>query len=568
MPAQEGDAVAGNILRLATALVNARRWPPVVWWVRALFVSAYLFVALVGPIVQWSDSAIDLTWARVGAGILTSAQAGGHAAKPGYLAFLWVLLHLATSGHALRTIVVCQSVAVAGAGTLLAWRIGLCYGRRAELAVLAVLICFTRVRDAASSIMPEALAIALLFLVFAVVVSVPRRCSAYAATGALTCVLGLVRPNVGAVAVALVIVVLLARRAIPALLCFLLVICVLAGVTLFARQGGRDTGSLGGLSFTLLESTGEYYWVPSLGNLPRQSTLRDTGRAELAVASRRWKDFLRGEGYDWRRELAWRGLYGILGTEYYDARWSALYRLVTHAGRMATPYLLLASIATGLSCSRSGTLPIPALVTVLLGLLVAQDYVLGSNPRFILPFLPVLLVLGVLGMFELHSYARRGAAVAIFALGVLAVTVCPGLLSWQWGQVERAGVVITQALPRGSLPAGGTLHLRIATPVLPSGTGVHVFLAGILVYDSSHDPERWRPDLRIPVPPASAAESARGPVLLRVQSYGAFDQSGYLMFPVVPLPWASARRGDQRSLSPQTGLARGGLEWWSHTQVP
>src|ERR1017187_2934772 len=74
-----------------------------------LFLS-YMWPAIVAPVVTWSDSTIDLDWARRGLGILSPAADPTHGAKPGYLLFLRTAL--AVSGNSTRSVVILQSLAL------------------------------------------------------------------------------------------------------------------------------------------------------------------------------------------------------------------------------------------------------------------------------------------------------------------------------------------------------------------------------------------------------------------------------------------------------------------------
>jgi hypothetical protein len=76
----------------------------------------YLWPALRAPVVLWSDSALDLDWARRGVGIVSpvpptpGAEQPAHPAKPAYLLFLRAVQAVAPGGEETRFIVVVQSV--------------------------------------------------------------------------------------------------------------------------------------------------------------------------------------------------------------------------------------------------------------------------------------------------------------------------------------------------------------------------------------------------------------------------------------------------------------------------
>ena len=75
--------------------------------------------------------------------------------------------------------------------------------------------------------------------------------------------------------------------------------------------------------------------------------------------------------------------------------------------------------------------------------------------------------------------------------------------------------------------------------------------------------------MTVPVPAWLAADNASRPSELVLVSFGEFGSDHYLMFPVIPIPWApAATRDGSPSLSPSTGIARGSLDLWFHRGTP
>ena len=62
----------------------------------------YLVPALSAPVVTWSDSTLDLDWARKGEGIVTPVVSPHHPPKPGYILFLRAVLLAGPAPRALR----------------------------------------------------------------------------------------------------------------------------------------------------------------------------------------------------------------------------------------------------------------------------------------------------------------------------------------------------------------------------------------------------------------------------------------------------------------------------------
>jgi hypothetical protein len=540
----------------------------------------FLWTAISAPVVLWSDSEADLTWAKAGLGVLRPVPqpptgALGHQPKPAYLLFLRGAMRALPALGETRSIVVVQSLllwgAIVGSSLWLARR----KSPGKALAFGAIAFSFLRLRDASSAVMPEALAVAFLLPLTAAFLALPRRLTAFALLGLATAVLFYVRPNCGAVMLLLGITGLFADRRGRPLLAFAAGFAALVVPFSLAARPAPPDDPFHGLGYQVLEASADYYWSPSLGAWPSADSPRETALAELRRARENWSRTLAAPGADMRRELLWRGLHGLFGTEFYDARWSEPYRCLSTASRLASPFLLLAA-ATALLLApwRREERPARAMGWLLLALVVGQSLLLGSNPRFVLPFLPVLflLAIAVAGGTLLAGAPRRLAVLAVFFLSLLLLARERHVLDWQWGQIESAGVKLDQRISRGSLPATGpaTLHLRIAAPLQASSAGLEIFGPGArLLYTSREDLARQRPFVTVPLPDWLLEANRRGPVELALVSTGDYGRNDYLLFPVIPPPWGmGARREGSAALSPATGIFAGTLDWWAHAGAP
>jgi hypothetical protein len=378
-----------------------------------------------------------------------------------------------------------------------------------------------------------------------------------------------VRPDVGATLFVLAAILLCRDRRWPSLTIYAATFLLLTVGSWAATRSIAGTDPIRGIGHPILEASAEYYWRPSLGEWPRASTQAEMGRKELGQAAHNWKRTLSRPGSDTRRELFWRAFHGLLGTEFYDASWSRGYHALDTASRVLTPFLILAIIAAIALSS------LPEARTALAGGLlllsiVGHDLVLGSNPRYLLPVLPFLLVFLAAAPAALAhaSWVRRaGAGLLLLALVALAFTQSD-LLDWQWGRIESPGVTIRQSIPAARLPERepATLHIRIATPVLPSAADLDVLgPEGRLLYSSAGDANRERPFLTIALPAWILEANRGGPVELTLRSRGSYGATSYQLFPVIPPPFGStARREGSRALSPSTGVASGSFDWWAH----
>lgn len=536
----------------------------------ALGLALYLWPALCAPAVRWSDSEIDLDWARRGLGIFDPVFQHGHPAKPGYLLFLRVAMAIVPRDEA-RSVVVVQSLFLWLATAAAALALGRRRGAGVGVALYLFLILFLRLRDASSAVMPEALSAALLLAIVAPPLSPPRNKGVFILLGFSSAALFLVRPNVGGTALLLVIASCALEKHWRRLPLFLISFAALLLPFWMATSPAPGGDPLRGLGFQLLEASADYYWRPSLEPWPHAASPRELGREEVHRAAENWKKTLRSKGVDVRRQLLWRALHGLLGTEFYDARWSPVYQRLTTASRLLSPFAILASIALLLVIPFQGQgRALKAIGVLLLFLLIAQNLVLGSNPRYVLPFLPVLFLLAVCS-FPLFLRARawrRIAGAVVLGLLVWFLTTQRGVLDWQWGMIESSGVTLKQRIPKGALPdrEPATLHVRVASPLLPTNADLEVLGPGPRrLYSSLEDSSRDKPDLAIPLPAWLLQANARDAIELKFVSRGNYDPVHYLLFPLIPPPWgAPAIRDGSDRLSPSTGVAAGSLDWWAH----
>ena len=534
-----------------------------------LSLGLYLWPALRAPVVLWSDSQTDLDWARRGLGIFSPVSTPDHAAKPGYLLFLRAAL--AVSGGSPRGVLVVQSLLLWAGITLAAILLARRAGVRLGLLFWVVALLFLRLRDASSAVMSEALAAAIFLPVAAGMLQPPRRPRSLALLGLAEGALFLVRPNLGAAAILLSAVSFLLAGRVRALLAATALAAVVVTPFWIATSPPPSEDPTRGLTFQMWEASADDYWRPSLGPPPtaaapaeRSSRLREASRTN-------WKRTLGRSGPDTRRQLVWRALHGLLGTEFYDARWSAAYRRIDTASKILTPFAILAAIALLLAVPpRRENLPVKTIGLLLIGGILAQNLVLGSNPRYVLPMLPALFLWSIA---TLPGIARGGrpailTAAALMILLVASVSRAASALAWEWGLVESQGVVIEQKIPRGSLPskAPATLHVRIAPTLLPTGAGTELLDSDSRVlYSSASDPARERPEITAALPADLLERNRSAAVGIRLRSAGFYDPFHFLLFPVIPPPWRPpARRAGSSELSPASGVASGSLDWWAH----
>ena len=543
-----------------------------------LGLAVYLVPAFTAPVVTWSDSALDLDWARKGEGIVTPVVSPHHPPKPGYIAFLSAVQAAGPVDSEQRRVVVVQSVllwlGVGAASLILGRRLGARYG----ILLYVVLVLSLRLRDCASTIMSEALTAAILLPLAALLLRPPERAWTAGLLGCAVAVLFLVRPNAGAAILVLAVVSLTlsvvrgerpsgrVRRVLLLLLGFALVCAPFWYLTRVPGDPFR------GMAPAFITGSLDYSWTPP------HPPPEPPPFVQVRTAIDNWQTTLTERSGDRWRQLVWRTLHGLLGTDYYDARWSGAYASATTMSRQLAPLLTLGALAVLVVVSLRGRARLSKLLGLTLGaLLVAQSLVLGALPRLALPFLPALLLYGVAGIAGVLSRRRRIGTAVVFALLVAFVAWQRQVLDWEWGRVEAAGVRLRLVIPRGRLPVPlpehgpATLHVRIAPLVLPTGTGLEVRSEAneLLFSTSQSDYDPADAFLSVLLPESILGANRQRDVTLTLISVGAYDGAHFLLFPVIPPPWSveSARVGSP-SLSPASGIDRGALDWWAHPGLP
>lgn len=542
----------------------------------AFGLAVYLVPAFVAPIVSWSDSTLDLDWARKGEGIATPVVSTHHPPKPGYILFLRGVLEAGPERSAERRIVVVQSVllwlGIATAALLLGRRLGARYG----LLLYGILVLSLRLRDCTSTIMSEALTAALLLPLAALLLDPPARAWTSGLFGAAAAGLFLVRPNAGAAILLLGAVTLAVHHVegggrLQRVLSLLFGFAVLWAPFWYLTRVPGDP--FRGMAPAFVSGSLDYSWTPP--HPPPEPPPFEQVRTALA----NWQTTFTERSSDRSRQLVWRALHGVLGTDYYDARWSDAYRGATTVSRILAPLATLGALAVLLVVPLRGRARLAKLLGLtLLFFLVAQSLVLGGLPRLALPFLPALLLYGIAGLSGLHG-GRRGVAAAAGAFVLLVAFVAwqRQVLDWEWGRIEAAGVRLRLVIPRGRLPVPlpergpATLHVRIAPLMLPTGAGLEIRSeSGARLFASSEDD--YDPDdpfLSVLLPEAILGANRQRDVTLTLVAVGTYDATHFLLFPVIPPPWsAESTRVGSASLSPETGIDRGALDWWAHPGLP
>jgi hypothetical protein len=537
-----------------------------------LGLALYMVPAVFAPVVRWGDSEPDLRWAREGIGLLKPLTAEEirrvpvHSLKPGYLLFL----RFASSvipGDAERSIIVVQSLLLWLSITGSCVRLGKQNGPAVGVAAYVLLLLFLPIRDSASAVMSEAIATASFLPLCIVAWERPERTRTVILTAVGLLALFWIRPNVGAVAFLLVVLGWTLRKSyceVAGVACLFLV-GLFSVWTATAPYAGRDAKRA--LPDAILVGSAEYNWTPSLEPWPGStgSFLTDP---RIARSVRNWKLTFGAPRPDKARDLRWRAFHGLFGLDYYDARWSEVYRHLERASRIWAPLLVVLVLAFGMAfvfAENSSDMAAGLCAWALATTLVLHDFLFSSSPRLVLPYLPFFLMLAPRALWSGRKRTLMPAG-ALVLLGLWLLAWHPEVASWDWGLLESSGVALEQRLPAGALPrtAPATLHVRVA-PLDVGATDLVLSLDGQVLFRGSAESTRERALLSIPLPSDILRENARASVLLRLRSEGRYDLRSYWIFPVVPPPWRDgARRVGDPALSPRTDVGSGSLDWWAH----
>lgn len=541
-------------------------------------IALYLWPALRGPVVVWADGQVDMRWAREGTGLwkpLTSEEAlriSVHPLKPGYLLYLKLAMWLVPGVTAERSAILIQSLLLWISIAATSFALGRRHGFLTGAAAYASILLFIPLRDCASSVMTEAVSAALFLPIAAAAIGIPRRRSAAIWTAIGLCILFSIRPNVAAIAFLLVVtgwsLSSSFRETITVAALFFVGIAAFWALTRDSAGPDRSRG----LFDALLFGSSEYNWGPSLKPWPPPGSNEGglVSDPRLRAAADNWRQTLSQLPADRDRELRWRAWHGVFGQEYYDARWSPAYRGIDHLLRASAVLLVLAALATSLALRR-GRENRAANAAALLATpaFLLHNLAFAPIPRYLLPLLPFVLLLAARAAFLGRSAAFFLRASAFFVAGLALVARYPEVSSWDWGQIEAAGVTLEQSIPLGGLPRPGdvaTLHVRVSSPI-PSGSAHFELRAGEqIIYRSVEDPNRSRPYITANLPPEVLRRNVAAPIRLRLTSIGTYGPDSWLLFAINPPPWRTgARRVGSKELSPRSDVRFGGLDWWAHS---
>ena len=524
--------------------------------------------AICAPTVRLTDSEVDLELARRGVGIFKQPTAedlrfaGVHAVKPGFITFL-AFARLLIPGDEARSVVVLQSLLLFGsiAGTALYVR---SRGRPGlALAIYCLLLVTLRLRDAASAVMSEAITLALFIPAIAVALFPPRGRGKAVLVGFALALLFLVRGNVGAIA----IMVLLGSWVFAKVGVSRLALAVGTAAVLVALSSGltrsrHDEDPSRGLAGVTLLGSADYCWPASFGGWPQVSPSKELARAEIRLTVDRWRQFFATRGPDKRRQLVWRLFHGLFGTEYYDLRWSHWYAWASFWSRVVTPFVtayavvvLLAALAT-----KDRRLGIVGLVVFVLA--VVQNLLLGSLPRFVLPLLPGVWIpaMAVARWRRPSALLVAGTAVALFSL-----KANRQVLDWEWGVIEGSTVIRQPVNVASRADGHAVLHVRIFSPVVPASVATKISGPDGEPFEPCTEALAGQPVASFVVPAKYVRDGTLAYLDVAGAGAGTLSDAQFLMFPVVPVPWGRpAHRIGQAGLSPSTRVFLGSLDWWVH----
>lgn len=497
-----------------------------------------------------------------------------HLLKPGYILYLRLLLGSSEPfplrrvllGDALAVIVACVAVCVALSLT----------GRKRAGAITALcFLAYTPLRDAADHVLSETIATAgLLFCLAVFVFGLDRRWHFIFLAGVLAGLFAVIRPNVFVSFAALALVVLAMdpsrRRFAPAFLAAFFSGCLTSAA--LGTLGHVPLNPLGVRSSSaILWGTADYYWLPDIGTWPVTSSGGVDKTRELRLAAHRWHTKLSHWTPDRRRALWWTLGHSWFSAEELPARWRGPlpYRWYDRGIRRWwwAIALCLVGLASGTAVNGRGCWRLAPLAVVVV--ILGQGVLFGADPRFSLPFVPLLFVLLALSL-EGEAIGARSvvAGVASLACGFVLIAAAPDMTNSDYG-ILRAGQALAVHIPTRLFEHAdhiATVHVRILEETQHLDRGVDIWIAGqpVAEYKPTGLPqENGFLTARLSGPLLGIAK--RTGVTLSVLPRG--GSGAFLYFPVISWPWGTRVTIDHSAVfeSGYGGEASGGIPYWVHS---
>ncbi|MEP7131856.1 MAG: hypothetical protein ABI914_01750 [Acidobacteriota bacterium] len=557
------------------------------WWSAAIAVALFAATAAISlrgaasaaPGIGVAAPDLDLLRRWNATGRLESDPGSAHLTKSGYLLYLRTLLPSeGQSPSENRRFLFFNAgwllVGEAAAAVAL-WRAQL---RSRALFLLAFLLLYVPLRDAADYVATEAIGSGLCMIFGACLVDLPRgRTSRAALLGVFSPLIVLVRPNVGwlllASAAATILFSaghrprMLLSLSAGALLCTALLIT--AGRLTHSPLSPLNVNS----SMVLMWGTADYYWLADTGQWPVGPTPEETSTLQARRAGERWAAFLGRGGPDMRRSLVWRFTHSLLSAEQLPGLvpWPRYLEYDRNARRFW--FIAATAIAAlGIACLvGKGPNPYRAVPALLLSGCVAQGVLFGADPRLALPLIPLVVLAILLALPRRPGPAFLAVAAGCAVALATAIATAPDTTSSDFVLVRGPARVLSETLPPGRIPAGEivTVHCRVLRPE-PLRLGVNIFANGTLLVsrdaaEASPFPAFFTGTIGGEVLAAARREGLR----LEVRTVGSADSSDAFIFsPVFPGSAFSSTvaklDGSSKLPSGYGGTIRGEIPVWLH----
>ena len=522
----------------------------------------------------FGDRDLEILRRWIATGVLARLpRASDHLLKPGYLAWLRIVLGVHEPFPIRRLLVVHAALVASGIAAVAAalWKSG---RRRTAAAAALALLAYVPLHDAVDYVLSEPPAAAGLLFVLALLILAESSWPAALGLGVPIALTALVRPNSGEIALLLSVLVLAgvpraARGRIGAVL--LVSLAAGAGAVGIGRARGLDVNPFGVRATNVfLWGAADYYWEEDVAPWPEAPTLAAQRHLEAARARRIWSAKLHRRSADDRRALAWKFGHAYLSCEQLPPReGSPAYRLYDRILRRWWWIAALAGAAAAAAIAVGGSGPWRFAPAFLVAAVVGQGILVGADPRLALPLVPLVwltLLLAAPGFRA--SPPAAGAALLVLAAGLGLLAETPDAASSDFG-VIRGSPALSFSVGPGAFAGSAevaTLHVRLLEPL-------QAFARGVVVEGDGRPLARYGPDPSRPAPPYLTAPIAE-PLLSRARLSGlrvdlrpeGGDPGSFLYFPVVPPPWARpATIGGKRAFeSGYGGVTSGGIPFWVH----